>query len=676
MESIKNLKQQLSESLSLEKRIAVLSQLTASLLQDAPTEANTYASNLLQIANQNNLIKEQALAYKQLGTVHWYKGNYPKALKFYVEALTIYEHHGTPMDVAKIHHNLAITYSRQADYEKALEHFAVSIKVFEEEGDALLLAHTFNDIGVIYNKNSNYTSALEHYYKALEIYNAKEYFDGISTVHLNIGLVFSQQNNWTSALNMYEKALHFSQKANMPYRIISALLRMGSAYTSLKKLEKAFSYYKRALKLAQKHHFEELTARCFLELGKIEIAKTKYDNALQYLFLSLEICEQYEIKGYITENLQLTASAMLKYQQQQKTKGVDRESMLLHNDVLPILEKSKKMAEVSGNVQHLNDIYEALSEYFKQIGDYEKAFHYLQHYTTVQKKLFHQKNIEAVSKLQIEFETKQKEQQIQLQQVELEKKELQLHQKTEIEKINKKLELLVQQRTEKLKHQNQQLRQFAYIVAHDLKSPLRNIGRFTGLLKRRLNNRLRKDEVELMDFLFGNVKQMDALLNDLLIYTTLDDDETKHRMCDMERLLHKIELILDREMDLSDTDIEIDDLPKIKVNPTHMTLLFQNLLSNAIKFRHPERHCEIEISANEEDNHYVFAISDNGIGIEKSYQQQIFKIFQRLDTLKYDGTGIGLAICQKIVQMYGGRIWVESEFGVGSTFYFTIPIAG
>ena len=242
---------------------------------------------------------------------------------------------------------------------------------------------------------------------------------------------------------------------------------------------------------------------------------------------------------------------------------------------------------------------------------------------------------------------------------------------TELKKTEEKLQKTVHD----LERSNEELEQFAYVTSHDLQEPLRTIASYTQLLGRRYKDKLDSDADEFMDYIVDATKRMQSLIKDLLEYSKVTSKGEESKLVSTKGIVKDI--ILDYQVTLKETNGEINcnELPEVYSDKRLLTQVFQNLIGNAIKYRKPEEPSKIHISARKEDNEYVFSISDNGIGIEPQYFNRIFMIFQRLHTLEmYEGTGIGLAIVKKIIDRLHGRIWVESELGKGSTFYFTIPI--
>ena len=224
-----------------------------------------------------------------------------------------------------------------------------------------------------------------------------------------------------------------------------------------------------------------------------------------------------------------------------------------------------------------------------------------------------------------------------------------------------------------LKHSNKELEQFAYITSHDLREPLRMITSFLQLLERRYKDQIDEDANEFIGFAVEGAKRLDNMTNDLLKYSKITGEKREIKPVNFEHVLEKALTNLTVQIEENNAIITHDPLPTIMGDEELKVQLFQNLIGNAIKYRSQDTP-RIHISAIKETNQYLFSIKDNGIGIDSEHLNRIFTIFQRLHARdEYEGTGIGLAITEKIVQQSGGQIWVESEPRKGSTFYFTIP---
>jgi PAS domain S-box-containing protein len=246
-----------------------------------------------------------------------------------------------------------------------------------------------------------------------------------------------------------------------------------------------------------------------------------------------------------------------------------------------------------------------------------------------------------------------------------------------IENERKQTEIELQLQKQDLARSNAELQQFAYVASHDLQEPLRMVTSYLELLKRRYAGQLDEKADQFIGFAVDGAARMQTLINDLLAYSRVGTHDQPAEPADCEKILETV--LRNLQMTIADNQGKIthDPLPHVQVDPTQLAQLFQNLISNGIKFCQPGVSPHIHIGCRPHGNKWLFSVQDNGIGIDPQYVDRIFLIFQRLHSrTEYPGTGIGLAVCKKIVERYGGNLWVESKPGQGSAFYFTIPQSG
>jgi len=226
-----------------------------------------------------------------------------------------------------------------------------------------------------------------------------------------------------------------------------------------------------------------------------------------------------------------------------------------------------------------------------------------------------------------------------------------------------------------LRRANEDLEQFAFSSTHDLQEPLRSIKIYSELLATRYGDTVNEEAQKFVTFVREGATRMEMLVRDLLTYTQVTKFEPPRETADANEALNNALANLAGAISESGAKISAEPLPSLPVHGTHLQQVFQNLIGNAIKYRSPERQPIVNVGVKRQGAHWEFAVSDNGIGIDPAYKENIFGLFKRLHTSdEYSGTGIGLAICQRIVDRYHGRIWVESESGQGSTFRFTLPV--
>ncbi|MCB2194480.1 MAG: PAS domain S-box protein [Bacteroidetes bacterium] len=224
-----------------------------------------------------------------------------------------------------------------------------------------------------------------------------------------------------------------------------------------------------------------------------------------------------------------------------------------------------------------------------------------------------------------------------------------------------------------LQRSNKELERFAYVASHDLQEPLRMVSSYTQLLERKYKDQLDERASKYIYYAVDGALRMQTLINDLLIYSRISTKGDKFVKTDIREIVNSAIKSLHLVIEETKAQISIDELPAIRVDKAQIERIFYNLINNAIKFRTENQNPKIHISAKEQNKSWLFSIKDNGIGIDKKFEEKVFTIFQRLHGGdKYKGTGIGLAICKRIVNRHGGEIWFESEGKGGTTFFFTI----
>ena len=248
-----------------------------------------------------------------------------------------------------------------------------------------------------------------------------------------------------------------------------------------------------------------------------------------------------------------------------------------------------------------------------------------------------------------------------------------LRAEADVRRLNAELELRVEDRTRELMRMNEELRQFAYVASHDLQEPLRTVASYAQLLARRYRGRLDRDADEFIEYMVGGVTRMHTLLNDMLAYSRVTESKDRPLTeTNLNTVLQSALMNLELTISENQAEIQADPLPTVTGDEIQLTQVFQNLIGNAIKYKSAEAP-QVRITAEEGPEEWTISVADNGIGLDPQYGQRIFGIFKRLHGRELPGTGMGLAICKRIIERHNGRIWVDSQPGKGSTFHFTLP---
>ena len=378
--------------------------------------------------------------------------------------------------------------------------------------------------------------------------------------------------------------------------------------------------------------YQYMKCLCIARIGTANYDLKEYEAAIDHYFNALNIAKEHQLYREEVRILIRIGETKLAQDEPKHFLSFHKGSLTLANQYNLTEEKL--------------DILRNLKSYYQESKDFEKAFMYAEQVIELQNQLFSKERDGKINRL-----------------VEEKKYEIAL-----LEKKNRQ----IADQNNKLAQSNKMLEQFAYVVAHDLREPLRSIISFTNLLERRYRKTFDEQGHDYMDFIVNGAKHMNTLLTDLLSYTTIKNAEIPKTPVDLNEVVHEILQILHASIQNAGAKVHSSRLPEITAHRTHLIQVFQQLIHNAIKFRDKDRPIEVHINSQEKGSHYLISVQDNGIGFDQKFADKIFKLFHRLDKRSYEGTGIGLAICSKIVQLYGGEIWVESEIDKGTTFYFTL----
>ena len=247
-----------------------------------------------------------------------------------------------------------------------------------------------------------------------------------------------------------------------------------------------------------------------------------------------------------------------------------------------------------------------------------------------------------------------------------------LHEDLELYKKELRSSIEDEYKLKVLEEKNRELERLTYVASHDLQEPLNTIKNFVELLKDTMGQDLHGDSGMYLDFILQSTGRMSDLIFGLLNYSKMGND-SNFELIDSDKILKEVLQDLHAKISSCNADVVIGELPRIVANKLSMRQIFQNLIGNGLKFIPSGKKPLMKIDCKELTDEYQFSICDNGIGIKEKDKEKVFNIFQRLHTKEhYEGTGIGLSVCQKIVDIHNGKIWLESEYGVGTTFFFTI----
>lgn len=575
-------------------------------------------------------------------------------------------------------------------------------------------------LGRVSTRLSSFSDADEYFQKALNLTIVEENLLLKVKILSRLAEVFSKTGEYEAAFSWEMEALQIATALEDSAGISRSRYQLGGFAYDLGRFEEALENYLEVDKLIAEEKVGPRHASLWGAIGLIYLEQGQLELAIKYLESSAETARNFdrdEILAYTLGNL---ASAYVKVDDDVAAENYFRESLLLQKRLEddPGLISSKldygifltlrhRFKEAEDQISEATDLakkidaknklmdgYEALTQLFKENKKFEQALFYKEAASELKDVILDEQTLNRIENVKAQYEIERNELEIERLQEVQEQKDLNyqfrkkaffitvcimffvfvygLHMNNRLQKQNAKLE----DSGRMLAAKNEELQSFAYVASHDLKEPLRTINSFAGLLRRRYGNQLDDRALEYVGHIMDGVHRMKNLLEDLLDYSRVDHTDEGKEVINSRELIHSAIGQLNAQIEKKHAQIYFitNDFPQIEVIPSQIIQLFQNLIANAIKFSNGNQP-EVEIDcARSNNNLYQFSVKDNGIGIAPEHADKIFEMFTRLHSREeYDGTGIGLATCRKIVEKYGGKIWVESLPGQGATFYFTLP---
>lgn len=558
-----------------------------------------------------------------------------------------------PEEQAKVFSLLGAIYETLGSYDNAFNYLIKALKNREKVGDSAGMAESFYKIGSMYYSKGDHSKSLEYYEKSLLICEKDTSIPRKNLLNclLAVGSAYEELNNQQESLRYNSRALELAQQVGNDKNKAYALLNIGENYTNLKDYSKAKEFLLKAMKTSDALENPRLSILCHLRLGELQMQTGALADAEKSLAYAYDLCGKHSSNSILME----------------------------------VLERLAQLQEQKGNFKASNA--------------------YLKEYISMKDSLINESSSNEIIKLNTLYEVGKKENAIQLLQQEKELAEIRrkgnqrtmigltiflaalaglliwvlilVRRQRESNKVLQELNGQIESQNLTLQSYNEELRQYAYVASHDLQEPLRTIGSFVGIIKRKYTDQLDEQAQQYMDFVTNGVARLQLLLKDLLAYTRIERENTDFAKVETTEVVSEVIGGLHQAIQDSGARIDLDaaSMPAVMGNRSRLGQVFQNLISNGIKFRGEQAPVvEVGCMPDPDKKEYLFYVKDNGIGIPEEFRVKMFEMFTRLHSRDaYEGSGIGLATCRKIVEKHGGKIWAESEAGMGSAIFFTLP---
>ncbi|MBL7777563.1 MAG: tetratricopeptide repeat protein [Chitinophagales bacterium] len=527
------------------------------------------------------------------------------------------------------------------DYDEAIGLCKGTMHNLEREGQADLAYLFYMTMGNAYQFKGEVFSAQESYLNGLKQLEDKQNLNNrekgfLASFYYNLSLVLV-----TTQLNI--NAEEYLQKAIALYEEIGNLFKLSKSYGAYTWLLEKRGEYDKAIANIQKSLDIDLQlnepysiAISKANVGSLYIRVERYEEANEYLEQALE---------YFSSNNKLYEVGLVKVNIGEALGSVNKIT-----EALKYMHEAEALFAEMDNRQELTKIHLVLSQYYKQVSNHERALHHMELHLDGVKKLYDAEKTNALARAKKEFENEQQE-----------KERLILMQK------NEEISMYVR----KLEVSNNELKQFAHVASHDMREPLRMIYSYMSLLQKNMAQSITPVQQEFISYAIDGAKRLDVLIQDILNLAKVNSNP-KYRPLKLNMIAEEIKWNLDALLKDRNATITYDQLPEIDADRTQMLQLFQNLMANGIKYNRKPNPI-IHVIVKDAGTHVQIGIADNGPGIPPNQREKVFEIFQRLESNRdISGTGMGLAICRKIVESMDGKIWIEDNLPEGTVFMFTL----
>lgn len=586
-----------------------------------------------EIANAGDNDKQRSSIYTDIAITQRRLSNYSEARKYHLAALAISERTNDTQGIENSYYGLATLHKNMASFDKALEYYNKVVASTKESGDTYRMLNTRQYIATTYSEAGQYDLATKEIKETFEA--ALELSDSllIGTVAFDYGKILSGQGKTKAALDKYKFSLKIFEALNHKPLISRSLFYVGDTYAELENYDEAGKYfetcqsYKRYMSFKSLSDLEYKLGQLYIKLGQPKMAKSSFLESLK-------------------------------------------------------IAEANKLKELCQKSHH------GLYEVYYDLNDLPEALFHLDKSAAFKDSVLTESKLKTIREINFQEEVRASDEQIA--KLQAQRKNITIFSSIAVLAlvvgflsillyINRRSTEQLKQKNEEIRNQNVKLResnevlhQFTYVAAHDLKEPVRNIGSFVSLLKRRYSKNFNDEAKEYMDFVMKGAKRINTLLNDLEHYTSISLQPPSTEIVTSSEGIESV--LQNSTLPLTAENLVIEgQLPKVKMGQHHLKTLFKELIENAIRYNDSEVP-KVTISAEKQDNFVLFTIKDNGIGIPVDSQTKVFNLFYRREkNWEYDGTGIGLTISKNIVDKYDGEIWLESTPNDGTTFFITLP---
>ncbi len=616
-------------------------------------KANESALRAVSVAKKTADYKTMADAFRVLGSVSFFRGQYQAALELYEKALEYNRLIDDKKSLSSLLNNIGTVYHHFSDYARSMTFYNQSLEIQIEIGDKRGEANSYTNIGNNYYALGDYASAIDYQFKALKCYESINDEQGQSVAYSGIGLIYERLGEYQKAIENYRSCLKYDEHSGNRWSYALTLNNLGNVYAANNDDQNALQAYHESLTIKRQILDRQGMAHTLINIGEIYIKQSRYAEALAVLNESWELLESVGDKS--SQASCLTTSAKLFAEKKFEQFNLDK--------AIECLNRAVEIATEIKAKGILAETYQILSQIYEQKGDAINALYYYKRFHTVEQEIKSEESEKRIQSLSSAYEAEQAKKEAQLRRLENEKYRLE---NVELAEANRfKTELLA-------------------IAAHDLKNPLQSIMGFAQLLNEKKND---AQSVEsFAQIIQRSSERMLSLINNLLedAKAEMTTFELHHQTLNLTELIKQmIETQFNAQAHQKSQTIffESEENIMLRGDPERLKQIFENLIGNAIKYSPKGKRIWVDLRKQPRENNQTVLVSikDEGQGLTEEDKSKLFRKFQRLSAKPTGGegsTGLGLSITKQLVEKHNGRIWAESEGkDKGATFFVELPTA-
>jgi len=567
--------------------------------------------------------------------------------------------------IANSYANHGIALTREEDFESARYYFSLSASVYDYYGNWDQRTQLYINLAGVNKVVGNFNQSIHYLNKSLTHASSTSNSNNIYlTIVLQLGNLYMQQENFKRSIEFFEKSFKYANaketlnkfSINVYYCFSYCYLELFDEKNCIENLNKAIELDDETDAKLYEAHIALLQARLYTQQGSFE-------KAIPCFAESLKIDSGLSAK---TRRLRCI-NDIINYRILAPAKDVNKLEEILRENYLPDFNQLVKELEQTEvkiyNIWNFKKVYATLSKYYEKRENYKEAHKFSKKINEICNRLAKININDQVDAVHHNFDIHLLEKQI----------KTEVDSKNTLKDKNTKLEHIVIQKTKSLTNQNDQLKEFINIVAHDLKEPARNINSHIDFYLKQTQEKLSEKETILINKVLGNSQRLILMMDDLIVYSFLGEHFNPAKPTNVFELADALFKTYNIPHDISKITNLLINLPNVKMSSNHITQIFRRLIDNSIKFKSKDRALELIVTTYQKKDQHFIKIQDNGMGFNQQEASKAFKIFQKLNEEIYSGNGVGLSICKKIVELYGQTISIETKPNEGCAVIFSVP---